>query len=73
MESHIRSILKALTYRSLGFFVTVAVAWLVTRDQTIAAQIGLGDTVLKIFAYYFHERMWGYLAFGRAKAPDYEI
>ncbi len=73
MESHARSLMKAFTYRFLGLFVTVAVAWLVTRDETLATKIGVADTVLKIFAYYFHERIWGYLPFGQKARPDYEI
>jgi uncharacterized membrane protein len=73
MESHFRSILKAVTYRFLGLFVTVAVAWMVTHDEALATKIGLADTVLKIFAYYFHERIWGYLPFGRKAAAEYEI
>jgi uncharacterized membrane protein len=73
MESHARSIAKAVTYRVLGFGVTLGVAYLVTHNSSVAAQIGIADTILKIFAYYAHERMWTQLHFGRPKTPDYEI
>jgi uncharacterized membrane protein len=73
MESHIRSITKAVTYRFLGFFVTMAIAWFITHDKDMAAKIGLADTFFKIFAYYAHERMWMSFRFGMPRPPDYDI
>lgn len=73
MESHKRSIFKALTYRVFGLVVTIAVAYIVTRDSALAGAIGLADTFAKIFAYYIHERIWTHLPFGREKTPEYEI
>ncbi len=73
MDSHKRSIAKALTYRVMGFVVTIGIAYLITGDSSIAATIGIADTGAKIFAYYAHERLWTYLPFGRRRAPEYEI
>lgn len=73
MDSHRRSIAKALTYRVMGFVVTIGVAYAVTESTSTAATIGAADTLAKIFAYYAHERMWTYLHFGRQREPDYEI
>jgi uncharacterized membrane protein len=53
--------------------VTVVVAWLVTGKLELAAQIGLLDTVVKIGAFYAHERLWNRLSFGKVKQPDYQI
>ena len=73
MESHFRSILKAVTWRSGGTVVTFAVAWFITGDVSLAAGIGFVDTTVKIVAFYFHERMWNRLKFGKMEPPDYQI
>lgn len=73
MESHYRSILKAVTWRAGGTAVTFAVAWILTRELTLAAGIGLLDTVIKIGAFYVHERIWNRVSFGKLKPPEYEI
>ncbi len=73
LESHFRSIVKAITWRAGGTIVTFAVAWFITRQLDFAAKIGLLDTVLKIGAFYGHERMWNRLKFGKKKPPEYQI
>ncbi|MBM4104666.1 MAG: DUF2061 domain-containing protein [Planctomycetes bacterium] len=73
METHTRSIIKAVSYRFLGSGVTFAVAFMVTRKLDMAAGIGVLDTVLKIGAFYFHERLWHRISFGKIKPPEYQI
>jgi uncharacterized membrane protein len=73
VESHIRIIAKAITWRTGGTAVTFAIAWIVTRRLEVAAQIGLLDTTIKIGAFYVHERIWNRLSFGKPKLPEYQI
>jgi len=73
LESHLRSIMKAVTWRVGGTLVTFAIAWAMTRRLELAAQIGLLDTGIKIGAFYVHERIWNRLSFGKPKLPEYEI
>lgn len=73
MESHFRSIIKAITWRTGGTAVTFAVAWMLTKKLELAAQIGVFDTVVKIGAFYIHERVWNRLNFGKKKPPEYHI
>jgi uncharacterized membrane protein len=73
VESHCRSIAKAITWRAGGTVVTFAVAWAVTRELAVATGIGLLDTVIKIGAFYVHERIWNKLSFGKKKPPEYQI
>ncbi len=73
MESHLRSIMKAVTWRAGGTAVTFAIAWIMTRRLELAVQIGLLDTGIKIGAFYVHERIWNRLSFGKPKLPEYEI
>ncbi len=73
MESHYRSIVKAITWRTGGTIVTFAVAWIITGNISLSAGIGILDTVIKIGAYYLHERLWIRVKFGKLKRPEYEI
>jgi uncharacterized membrane protein len=54
-------------------FITATVAWVVTGKLHFAATIGVADMVIKLGAYYAHERLWNRLAFGRIRSPEYEI
>jgi len=73
MESHYRSIVKAITWRAGGTIMTFAIAWILTQKLELAAQIGLLDTIVKIGAFYAHERIWNRVGFGKIKPPEYEI
>lgn len=73
MESHSRSIAKAASYRLLGSACTGLIAYLLTGSRTIFLQAGALDVILKIAAYFIHERLWDRINFGRVKPPEYEI
>ena len=73
MESHFRTVLKTLTWRVTALAIITAVAWVITDEVKLAAEIGIADTLIKLFAYYGHERIWLKLSFGRQKPPDYAI
>ncbi len=73
MESHVRTIAKALTRRFIAMEVTFSIAWLATGNLTLAAEIGIADTIIKLGTYYFHERAWIGVKFGKLKTPEYEI
>lgn len=75
MESHKRSIAKALSWRIIAVIITALTAYFFTRDTTIALGIGLADSAIKLFTYYGHERVWNRLDFGRRKEvkEDYRI
>ena len=73
MDSHLRSIVKALSWRALGSFWTAGLAWLVTGRVGAAVVIGAGDALVKVIVFYAHERLWDRIAFGRAKPPEYQI
>ena len=57
-ESHLRSILKGLTWRVLATLTTIFIAWFFLNDVETALQIGLVEFFLKFFVYYAHERIW---------------
>ena len=65
MESHLRSLIKALTYRLFGFSATTLVAWAISGRFAMSAGIGLADTIAKLFLYYGFERVWNRIDYGR--------
>ena len=73
MESHTRSIVKTFTWRLIATLVTMSVAWIILGRFTHAVEIGLLDTMIKLAAYYGHERAWDKVSIGRARAPEYSI
>jgi len=73
MDTHLRSVAKAVSWRIGGTAVTFAVTWLVSGKMDLAAKVGLLDTLVKIGAFYFHERIWHRIGFGKLKRPEYEI
>jgi len=73
VDSHYRSIVKTISYRVFGAFVTGFVAWAVTGKAGLGALVGIVDTTVKIAVYYMHERIWNRVDLGRTKPPEYEI
>jgi uncharacterized membrane protein len=73
-ESHYRSIAKAFSYRILGSTTTALIFYVLTGKASLSLGAGALDMVLKIGAYFIHERIWNHINFGRStKAPEYEI
>ena len=73
MESKRRSIAKTVSWRFLAVIVTGTVVWVLTGEPGFALKVGVVDTLVKLLIYYFHERAWNRVSFGRPKPPEYEI
>ncbi|MCK5612956.1 DUF2061 domain-containing protein [Candidatus Pacearchaeota archaeon] len=75
IESHRRSIVKALTWRVIATLVTTLVVYSFTREVVLAMGIGFVDAAIKMVAYYLHERLWNRINFGIKKEvkEDYMI
>lgn len=73
MDHHKRTIAKTASWRILAFFVSSGILYLFNGDAPRSfAIIGSAD-FLKIFLYYFHERIWNRIEFGRKKPIEYQI
>jgi|TARA_Y100000310_G_scaffold197650_1_gene197723 uncharacterized membrane protein len=57
-ESHLRSILKAFTWRVVATLTTMAIALVVTGEVTLAVAIGGIEFFVKFIIFYLHERAW---------------
>ncbi len=73
MESHTRSLAKAISYRLLGSTVTALIFFILTGKASLSVGAGGLDMLLKIGAYFVHERIWNHIGYGREKPPEYEI
>jgi uncharacterized membrane protein len=68
MDTHSRSFAKALSWRVTGTIDTMIISLIVTGSIKLAATIGLTEVVTKSLLYYFHERAWLKIPYGR-KTP----
>ena len=57
-ESHLRSIAKAISWRTLGTIDTFVLSWIITGNVNLAAAIGGVELITKTALYYGHERIW---------------
>ncbi len=63
-EKKSRSIAKALSWLVTASCMTVIISLLVTGHISTALTIGGFEVVIKIFLYYFHERLWNAIRLG---------
>jgi uncharacterized membrane protein len=64
-ETPIRSIAKALSWRVIGTLDTLLISYLLTGKIAIAASIASIDFLTKMVLYFFHERAWNLVNWGK--------
>src|SRR3979490_588067 len=64
-ETHVRSVLKAVSWRTLGTLDTFAISWLLTGRIEVAGSIAALEVITKIPWDEIHERVWAAVAWGR--------
>jgi sulfate adenylyltransferase large subunit len=65
-ESHIRSIAKAISWRGSGSLDTFLVTLVITGSYAFAGSVAMTEIMTKIVLYYFHERVWSMIPWGKA-------
>lgn len=65
IETKARSIVKALSWRFWATITTVALVFLLVGETTVALSIGVFELTLKMGIYFFHERAWNKIKFGK--------
>ena len=73
MESHSRSLAKAISYRLLASGCTGLIFFAFTGQATLSVGAGAVDILVKLALYFLHERLWNHIGYGRTKPPEYEI
>ena len=61
-----RTIAKTMTWRITASLSTFLIAWVLTGDLLIGVSIGSIEAIAKIFLYYFHERTWSNVHWGKS-------
>ncbi|RXJ77681.1 hypothetical protein CRV03_05470 [Arcobacter sp. F155] len=72
-EKAYRSVVKTVSWRTVGTLDTIIISYFITGNLGMAASIGSIELVTKMILYYFHERAWNKISFGKTKEPDYQI
>ena len=74
-EKSYRSIVKSVSWRTIGTIDTIIISFIITGKPGLAFSIGGIEVFTKMALYYFHERTWNRINFGRIKKsdPDYQI
>jgi uncharacterized membrane protein len=60
-----RSLAKTISWRVVGTIDTVLISWLITGTLELAFSIGLVELVTKMGLYFFHERAWNKINWGK--------
>ena len=64
-EKPLRSVIKSLSWRVIGTIDTVLISWLVTGTLQLALSIGFVELITKMILYFFHERIWNLITWGK--------
>lgn len=67
METHIRSITKAVSWRIVATLTTMLLVFLFTGNLAVSGGVGLTELLSKMVIYYLHERAWNVINFGRVQ------
>ncbi|PPR32788.1 MAG: hypothetical protein CFH27_01081 [Alphaproteobacteria bacterium MarineAlpha6_Bin5] len=60
-----RSLIKSITWRVVASADTFLIAWFITGKISWASSIASLEIITKTFLYYFHERGWNYIFWGK--------
>jgi len=68
-DGHLRSIVKAISYRTCAAIATSTIVFVFTRKVMLSVGVGLVEAVVKVIFYYLHERAWSYINIGKKEHP----
>jgi uncharacterized membrane protein len=66
-EAEKRSIVKTITYRLLIMTSTMVIIFLFTGSLTLTLGVTLLTSIANTLLYYFHERFWNNIYWGKKK------
>lgn len=64
-ERPIRSILKTISWRLVGTIDTIIISWFLTGQIKTALAIGSVELITKMILYFWHERVWNLIPYGK--------
>ena len=60
-----RTLLKTISWRVVGTIATVIISYVITGTMALAISIGAIELVSKMGLYFFHERFWNTIKWGK--------
>ncbi|MEM5565938.1 DUF2061 domain-containing protein [Psychroserpens sp. AS72] len=60
-----RTLVKTISWRVLGTVATIVISYAITGTLALAFSIGFIELISKLVLYYFHERTWNKIKWGR--------
>ncbi|MFC1480177.1 DUF2061 domain-containing protein [Candidatus Omnitrophota bacterium] len=70
MDTRTRSLAKSITWRMISIVVLVTVAYFITGDIKKTTGITVIFQVILAALYYFHERAWAKVYWGKMREGD---
>jgi len=65
--------MKSLVWRLIGIFVLGAISYAITGDWKKMTLITMLFHSIRVVLYYYHERVWERISWGRSKHPLSEL
>lgn len=70
LESHPRSFIKAVSWRTVGSIDTFILGLIFAGNAHVAGAIAGTEVLTKITLFYFHERAWSLVRWGHRAVED---
>ena len=67
IDTRKRSLVKSITWRIICIVVSIVTAYLLTGRFDLSVAIGTIYNAITMILYYFHERIWNILEWGKQK------
>ncbi|CAM1347026.1 DUF2061 domain-containing protein [Tenacibaculum crassostreae] len=64
-EKPLRSVVKSVSWRVVGTVDTILISWIITGKVKTAFSIGAIELGTKMILYFFHERLWNNIKWGK--------
>lgn len=72
-ETHKRSILKAISWRTWATITTAIIVFIFTGEFALALTVGFLEVFAKMGLYVLHERLWQRIRYGRREIPSFVV
>ena len=73
MDTKKRSVVKSITWRVIGVIILGIISYLITGDWKEMTIITLLFHGIRLIMYYYHERLWERVSWGKLKHPLAEL
>ncbi|MFW5451900.1 MAG: adenylyl-sulfate kinase [Methylophagaceae bacterium] len=73
IETKKRSLIKGISWRFLATTTTIIIVYVFFGRLDLAIAAGILESVAKIFLYFFHERIWQKIKFGKQRIEPFNL